>query len=147
MFAKFKERKDLEMQWMWFLKRLLVIENQRLNEIVDVFAFTFSASLMLYAHENRINKNTLRYLNIIKRVLADKRKFEMIKCIDYLLAGHSISQFKIDEEIRERSIAHMWQMGNSYLQMVLRGQQSNPFAAGEILKQVERKIGEIDGTE
>jgi len=108
------------------------------RDTVFEFANVFSQTMMLYVSGLRLNKTTLRIINIVKRLLADKRMFDAIKCLDYLLAGHNVSQYKMRKDVQERATAHLWSMANLYLQMVVDQRQSNPFASGEVLRQLER---------
>jgi hypothetical protein len=107
--------------------------------VIVQFASVFDTTLISCALDKvRLNKATLRVISVIKRILADKRMFDAIKCVDYLLAAYNVSQYKMREDVQEKATTHLWSMGNLYLQMVLDRQQSNPFAPGEILKQLEK---------
>jgi len=142
MIQYFKHRahsKYLQKQWEDLVLLLTDVPVTKINRGTTVqFVNLFSQTMMLYINGGRLNKTTLRIVNIIKRLLADKRMFDAIKCLDYLLAGHNVSQYKMRKDVQERATAHLWSMANLYLQIVVDQRQSNPFAPGEALRQLEK---------
>jgi len=95
-------------------------------------------TMVLYSRGNYISKQTVRLLFLLKRVLADKRSFDSIKTLEYLVAGHTIYKKRfMNREVRERLVAHCWQMVFLYKDLVLSNRSSNPFAPGQALPKLE----------
>ena len=96
-------------------------------------------SIARYALGDKLNKHTLRLLSVIKRVLADKRHFEMVKSIDYMMACHNICKYKMSKSAKKQVIAYFCSMAVRYLQLTTNGQTANPFHAGQALRREDNE--------
>ncbi|RLG68460.1 MAG: hypothetical protein DRO11_09105 [Methanobacteriota archaeon] len=144
MFGKRKQRKKIEQGWRNFVSIISniaypveksALDNKRLSTLS--FIELVSDTQDLYANKNKVTKRTLQLLSVAKRLLADKRNFDAVKCIDYLLLGHSVFNSKSDKELREKVVAHFWRIISNYLEIIKAGSESNPMAPGVELKRGE----------
>jgi len=93
-----------------------------------------SATMWLYSENNHVNKATLRLMHLLKRILADKRQYDTIKIMEYIVFGHTISRKHfMNLEVKERLTAHCLQMANLYRELVLKDKPSNPFTPGQAI--------------
>lgn len=128
MFDKYKNRNLVCNKWQALLRDKITLEGYPITEEISkatlkLFVDLLSDSMMLYTYNNYMSNKTLRLLALAKRLLADKKSFDAVKCIDYLVAGHSILKYKVDRVLRERIIAHFWRIIAFYQQGILSGKQ------------------------
>ena len=134
MFKKWLKRREIQKQWEQIVivltgnAALVPVDRKNLESLCKLF----SATMWLYSENNYVNKQTLRLLHLLKRVLADKRQYDTIKIIEYITLGHTISRkYFMNQGVRERLIAHCLQMANLYRELVLKDKSSNPFTPGQ----------------
>lgn len=93
------------------------------------------ATMSLYSNKTKMNKQTVRLLFMLKRILADKRLYEDIKVVEYVVIADTIAKKKfMNKEVRDRLVAHNLQMAQLYLDALKRRQVDNPFAPGQFLR-------------
>lgn len=140
MFKKWMKRRDIQRQWEQMVIRLTsnAVLAQVEKKDLESLCKLLSATMWLYSENNHVNKQTLRLLHLLKRVLADKRQYDTIKIIEYILMGHTISRkYFMDQGVKERLVAHCLQMANLYRELVLKDKPSNPFAPGQTIGEKE----------
>lgn len=140
MFKKWQERRFTRRYWEQMT--LLVTSSAAYAPISEHDISTLHKcihhTMSLYSRKNYMNKQTLRLTFLLKRVLADKRLFDTIKALEYVIMGHTISKkWFMNKQVKERLVAHCWQMAQAYLVMVAKKQESNPFAPGRAMKEEE----------
>ncbi len=141
MLFKWLKRREIQKDWEAVI---LHITDARANAPVDEGAKkevldTLSKTMLLYSEDNVMNKQTIRLLFHLKRILADKRAFDTLKIIEYTLAADGVVKKGLNKDVRQRLAAHYLQMAQSYTIIASRGQKSNPFAPGQVIG------GEDDG--
>lgn len=94
-------------------------------------------TMVLYNNDNKMTKKTLRLLYHLKRILMDKRAFDFLKVIEYVVAADAVLKKSLKKEIRQRIAAHYLQMATSYGLIAEQQQKSNPFAPGQVLQEGE----------
>ena len=100
----------------------------------EILYTSLNATMTLYSKKTHMNKQTLRLIFMLKRVLADKRLYEDIKVLEYIVMAHTISKkMWMNKEVQERLVAHNLQMAQLYLDAVRNKQVLNPFAPGQFL--------------
>lgn len=92
-----------------------------------------NSTMLLYGEDSAMNKQTIRLLYHLKRILADKRAFDTLKILEYLMAADGVSKKHINKVVRKRLTAHYLQMAQAYVIMVSMGQKSNPMAPGQAI--------------
>lgn len=136
MLKRWIKRRKIQEQWE---QMLLLLTSNAANVQIDKkeqekLCKLFANTMWLYGEDNYINKATLRLFYFLKRVLADKRQYDTIKIIDYIVLGHTVrKKVFINQEVKDRLIAHCLQMANLYMQMILNNKPSNPFAPGQTI--------------
>lgn len=138
MFKKWQQRHNIRKQWDDVLLRILRCgpatsppDASTLRSLHECFNTTIAT----YAVGNRVNKRTLRAIYALKRVLADKRMYDHIKMIEYLLFGHTYTKKRlVSREVKEAVLAHCLQMAQAYLDLLGKEKPSNPFAPGQAIE-------------
>jgi len=142
MFKKWLERKFTRKYWEQ--ETLILtgnasqapVEEQDIKRLHKCIHHTMS----LYSRDNYMNKQTLRLVFLLKRVLADKRLFDTIKALEYVVMGHMIyKKWFMNKVVKERLVAHCWQMAQLYLNIVTNKQESNPFAPGQAIRRSDNE--------
>ena len=136
MFEKWKERRKVQKCWEGAI--ICLTGSGRATDPVDsdmasILVLGLNKTLLLYSNDNRMTKNTLRILYHLKRMLADKRAFDLLKALEYVIAADGIAKKKINQIVKERIMAHYLQIAQSYGDIASRRQKSNPFVPGEVL--------------
>jgi hypothetical protein len=140
MLDKWNRRRHVQQCWE---DTILALTNRAAIEaLTEKDRKTLHASLVvtmtLYNKGACMNKQTLRLLFMIKRILADKRLYEDIKVLEYLMIAHTIFKRRMNKEVKERLIAHNLQMAQVYLEATRNKQVCNPFAPGQFLREEEK---------
>lgn len=131
---KHRKRRWLEKHWETVAGEMAScpITEDPPRESIEQGIRTISSSCSLYP-DNSLTKKSLKLISATKRILVDRRQFDLLKSIDYLLACHNVAKFKINQNVKEKVIAYFCQMSHRYLDIVTAGQQTNPFHPGIIL--------------
>lgn len=133
-FKKRDKRKWVERHWEVIAKNLAscpITQDLPRGEVEEVIR-TVSSSCSLYP-DNALTKASLKLIGAAKRILVDRRQFDLLKSIDYLVACHNVSKYKIEKAAKQALLAYYCQMAHRYLDIVTAGQETNPFHAGAIL--------------
>jgi len=134
--AKWQDRRACQKKWE---ETITILTNGPATAQVGPVVLNFLYDLIietmyLYSSKNYINKQTLRLIFLLKRVLADKRQYDTIKALEYFVTGHTIYKKRfMKKEVKERFVAHCWQMVALYKDLILSNKPSNPFAPGQAL--------------
>lgn len=136
MFDNWRRRRQIHEQWESIALKLTslpidaTVDKVDINNIIDIIG----SSIARYSLGDRLSKKTLRLLGVVKRILADKRQFEVIKSLDYMVACHNISTYKLSKSAKRQIIAYFCGMAVRYLQLTKGGLSANPFHAGQPLR-------------
>jgi len=139
MIKKWLKRKENQKQWEMMTTALTngPATSQVDYRTLEILCTLIKNTMLLYSEKNCITKQTLRLLFLLKRVLADKRQFDTIKTLEYFVAGHTIyKKHFMNKEVKERLVAHCWQMVVLYQGLILTSKASNPFAPGLALGEI-----------
>lgn len=140
MLAKWNRQKWVRERWEG---TILMLTNRPATEAIsdddrEVLHASLVATMSLYSKGHCMTKAILRLVFFAKRVLADKRLYEDIKALEYLVMAHTIyKKWNINKEVKERLIAHNLQMAQLYINASKDKQACNPFAPGQILGRCE----------
>lgn len=141
MLEKWNRRRYVQRRWE---STVLTLTNRAATENLteedrEILHASLVATMTLYSKGTYVNKQTLRLLFMIKRILADKRLYEDIKVLEYLMMAHTIFKKRwMNRKVKERLVAHNLQMAQIYLDATRNRQVCNPFAPGQFLRE-ERK--------
>lgn len=139
MFDNLKKQRQLDREWSSIVVKLSSVQinvsigQEVTNWIIDVIA----KSLNRYALGYSLKKRTFKLIAIVKRILADKRHFELLKAVDYLIGCHNISKYRIPKTAKRQAIAYFCQWAIEYIKITKQGFISNPFHPGQVLRRVE----------
>jgi len=134
--VKWLDRRKRQKEWE---EMITILTNGPATGQIGPVALSFLYDLIvqtmcMYSSGNYVNKQTLRLIYLLKRVLADKRQYDSIKALEYFVNGHAIYKKKfMNKEVRERLVAHCWQIVALYKDLILNNKPSNPFAPGQAL--------------
>lgn len=136
MLENWNRRKYVQERWEG---TVLTLTNRPATEPIsdedrEILHASLIATMSLYSKGTYMTKQTLRLIFLLKRVLADKRLYEDIKALEYLVMAHTIFKKRwMNKEVKERLLAHNLQMAQLYLSASQNRQASNPLAPGEFL--------------
>lgn len=146
MFKNLKRRKEVYEAWKMILSKRIAIEGYPVeqkelsSETLKAFVRLVSDTMALYINNNKMSRKTVDVLFLTKRLLSDKRCFNAIKCIDYLIAGHKVRCHKrVSKELKQKMIAHFWRIAGNYQEIILNNYKSNPMVPGQILDSNKEK--------
>lgn len=132
-----QERKSIRRFWERIVIELTSSPAQTPLSDEDIYVLhnCIHRTMQLYSRHNYMNKQTLRLIFLLKRILADKRLFDTIKALEYVVTGHTVyKKWFMNKQVKERLVAHCWQMAQLYLIIIANKQESNPFAPGQVIR-------------
>lgn len=136
MLANWRKQHLLHEEWSSIVVRLaaIPIKDSLSESDIQWIVDTIAKSVGRYALGYRLRKRTFKLLIIVKRILADKRHFEILKALDYLISCHNISTYKISKEVKKQAIAYCCTWAVAFLQISKSHLTSNPFHTGHVLR-------------